>query len=179
MIIFSLQAVLGILFYFLPAMVANSAPVFVNKYNLLKRLNKPIDFGYSWRGERVLGDNKTIRGFLSGVFSGGCAGIILFFVHAQAPYDSFLLALVYGALTGGAALVGDSVKSFFKRRIGIRPGALWIPFDQIDYVLGATVVALFFIEITLLEIFFAIIFLGIISFIVSSIGFALHIKKNL
>ena len=29
------------------------------------------------------------------------------------------------------------MKSFFKRRRGIEPGASWIPFDQIDLVVGA------------------------------------------
>jgi hypothetical protein len=33
--------------------------------------------------------------------------------------------------------VCDSVKSFVKRRVGIAPGAPWIPFDQLDFVIGA------------------------------------------
>jgi CDP-2,3-bis-(O-geranylgeranyl)-sn-glycerol synthase len=34
-------------------------------------------------------------------------------------------------------MAGDSVKSFVKRRIGIAPGKPWIPWDQLDFVLGA------------------------------------------
>lgn len=33
--------------------------------------------------------------------------------------------------------VGDAVKSFFKRRVGIAPGASWPVFDQLDFFAGA------------------------------------------
>jgi CDP-2,3-bis-(O-geranylgeranyl)-sn-glycerol synthase len=36
-------------------------------------------------------------------------------------------------------MAGDSAKSFFKRRLGIPPGSPWIPFDQLDFVLGAMI----------------------------------------
>jgi CDP-2,3-bis-(O-geranylgeranyl)-sn-glycerol synthase len=29
---------------------------------------------------------------------------------------------------------GDALKSLGKRRLGIRPGAPWIPFDQLDFI---------------------------------------------
>jgi len=35
------------------------------------------------------------------------------------------------------ALIGDIVESFFKRRIGKVRGQDWIPFDQLDFILGA------------------------------------------
>ena len=34
-------------------------------------------------------------------------------------------------------MAGDSMKSLVKRRIGIAPGKPWIPWDQLDFVLGA------------------------------------------
>ena len=33
--------------------------------------------------------------------------------------------------------VGDAVKSFFKRRVGIAPGASWPVLDQLDFFAGA------------------------------------------
>jgi CDP-2,3-bis-(O-geranylgeranyl)-sn-glycerol synthase len=36
-------------------------------------------------------------------------------------------------------MAGDSVKNFVWRRLRIPPGAPWIPFDQLDFVLGALV----------------------------------------
>lgn len=41
---------------------------------------------------------------------------------------------LYGAVLGFAALVGDAVKSYFKRRLGKEGGAPWVPFDQLDFV---------------------------------------------
>ena len=45
---------------------------------------------------------------------------------------SLWLGVSMGAGTG----VGDAVKSFFKRQIGIAPGASWIGFDQLDFFVG-------------------------------------------
>jgi len=42
-----------------------------------------------------------------------------------------------GVRFGIGAMAGDAVKSFFKRRVGIRPGQPWIPFDQLDFIVGA------------------------------------------
>lgn len=36
-------------------------------------------------------------------------------------------------------MAGDSLKSFVKRRVGIAPGKPWIPFDQVDFAIGALV----------------------------------------
>ncbi|MEA3166822.1 MAG: CDP-2,3-bis-(O-geranylgeranyl)-sn-glycerol synthase [Thermoplasmata archaeon] len=41
---------------------------------------------------------------------------------------------LFGAVLGFAALVGDAVKSYFKRRRGKEGGAPWVPFDQLDFV---------------------------------------------
>lgn len=41
---------------------------------------------------------------------------------------------LFGAILGFAALVGDAVKSYFKRRLGKDRGAPWVPFDQLDFV---------------------------------------------
>jgi CDP-2,3-bis-(O-geranylgeranyl)-sn-glycerol synthase len=44
-----------------------------------------------------------------------------------------------GLRFGVGAMAGDSVKSLIKRRVGVAPGRPWIPFDQLDFVLGALV----------------------------------------
>lgn len=49
------------------------------------------------------------------------------------PVAGWRIAL-YGAILGFAALVGDAVKSYFKRRLGKEGGAPWVPFDQLDFV---------------------------------------------
>ncbi|MEK6975224.1 MAG: CDP-2,3-bis-(O-geranylgeranyl)-sn-glycerol synthase [Candidatus Thermoplasmatota archaeon] len=52
-----------------------------------------------------------------------------------APPSSPLWAIaLFGAFVGFMALVGDAVKSYFKRRTGRDRGRPWVPFDQLDFV---------------------------------------------
>ena len=47
---------------------------------------------------------------------------------------SWWAVALFGAILGFAALVGDAVKSYFKRRTGRDRGKPWVPFDQLDFV---------------------------------------------
>jgi CDP-2,3-bis-(O-geranylgeranyl)-sn-glycerol synthase len=44
---------------------------------------------------------------------------------------------------GAGAGIGDAIKSFCKRQVGIEPGAMWLGFDQLDFFLGAVAFASF------------------------------------
>jgi CDP-2,3-bis-(O-geranylgeranyl)-sn-glycerol synthase len=57
------------------------------------------------------------------------------------PESSLVAVALYGAILGFAALVGDAVKSYFKRRQGKEGGAPWVPFDQLDFVVFGLVAA--------------------------------------
>jgi CDP-2,3-bis-(O-geranylgeranyl)-sn-glycerol synthase len=59
----------------------------------------------------------------------------------SAPQSSWLGIALFGAIVGCAALVGDAVKSYFKRRLGKEGGAPWVPFDQLDFVVFGLVAA--------------------------------------
>lgn len=89
--------------------VANMAPVFAAK--LWPKWNGPVN-------EKMFGSHKTWRGLVCGV------GVVT------------LVGGVTGVVAGVGALVGDMVKSFCKRRMGIAPGKTWFPWDQIDWVVG-------------------------------------------
>lgn len=172
------QLIFQIAILYAPAMAANMAPVFVARYNLIPWLNKPMDFGLRMSGIRILGDNKTVRGFVFGMIAGACTGALESFIVSAAPFSSLQLAVAFGAWTGLGALAGDSVKSFFKRRRKIPSGTSWMVFDQIDFVVGATVFGLFFIRIPVVVALFAIASVGFASYIVSVIGVALRIKEK-
>ncbi len=119
------------LFYLMiPAYLANMAPPV-----LAKRIpwNAPMDFGFSLGGIRIFGDHKTWAGFFSGLVVAVLAGLLLSKIYW--PFD--FSAVQWSVLLGFGALVGDAVKSFFKRRVGIKSGRPWIPFDQVDYTVGA------------------------------------------
>ena len=44
--------------------------------------------------------------------------------------------IIFGLLAGLGAILGDLVKSFFKRRLGIKSGQSWPIFDQLDFIAG-------------------------------------------
>ncbi len=124
--------------FFLPAGLANVAPILLNKAPGLKHFNTPVDFGKSWHGKRILGDNKTWRGIIGGTLMGALAGVVVYKFY-NLPFDTNHALL--GGLLGLGAIAGDTVKSFFKRRLGKESGDSWLFFDQADYVVGGLVVS--------------------------------------
>ncbi|MFX1518027.1 MAG: CDP-2,3-bis-(O-geranylgeranyl)-sn-glycerol synthase [Promethearchaeota archaeon] len=147
--------------FIFPAFAANAAPTVLGKG---KRLNAPIDGGRYWKdNKRILGDGKTIRGFISGVFCGmiSCVGIIVIasysgysleyvtifkdgiFYWIFYPIDNYIvLSALVGFLLGCGALIGDIIGSFIKRRSGLQRGESYPFMDQ----LGFLVVALVFVS---------------------------------
>lgn len=175
------------LWFYLPAMLANMAPIAFHNFNLWPALYKPLDGGKSWHGKRILGDHKTIRGLLAGVIIGGLAGYgqyVLSGIHALnvisiAPYGNAVAAIMIGLLSGVGALGGDALKSFFKRRLNIAAGKSWALFDQIDFIIGATLTAGWFAHLTAMHMLIALLIIGLGSYITSIIGVHLHIKESL
>ena len=108
----------------LPVYCTNGAPVIFGG-------GRPIDFGRSlYDGERILGDHKTIQGFVSGLIVGAIVGM----------FESFFLAqnlLPIAFLASFGALFGDLVGAFVKRRLMIKPGGPFPVLDQLDFVIGA------------------------------------------
>jgi CDP-2,3-bis-(O-geranylgeranyl)-sn-glycerol synthase len=156
--------ILRALWIFLPAYVANMAPVLVAK--IIPGWKAPIDGGRVGKdGHRILGPGKTWRGLAGGAVFGALTALIVS-IGAQSwglmdgwdygaggydggalgeslcadttkcdrPAAAWWAVLLFGALVGAMALVGDAVKSYFKRRVGKERGASWFPFDQLDFV---------------------------------------------
>ncbi len=107
---------------------------------------RPIDGGsYFSDGRRIFGDGKTYRGFIVGVSAGIVVGIFQIFLQA-CPAFSFLPVHTYLSviLFSFGALLGDLLKSFFKRRLGKERGEKWMIADQYDLVAGAFLLAVIF-----------------------------------
>ena len=126
--------ILAAILFFLPAGVANMTPVFVSKLPMLRKWNTPIDFGRTFRGKELFGSHKTWRGLICGTLAGALTGYLLpsGLIADYYPHWSVVVA----ASMGFGALVGDAVKSHFKRRLNIASGGTWFPFDQLDYIAG-------------------------------------------
>jgi len=176
-----MEIILKILWLILPAGVANMSPVLFKWINFL---NKPVDFGFKTKDEKFLfGKNKTYRGF----FFGTLLGILIFYIQVRLysfaqEYTFFDYTKVnwflIGFLLSFGALLGDLIESFFKRRVGIESGKEWIPFDQIDWILGALFLLSFQIWLGWKIFFLTILIWGILHPIVNLIGYWLKIKKN-
>jgi len=142
-----LMILLKSLYFILPAYFANMAPVAFKNVNFLAT---PVDFGKKLGKNPVFGAHKTWRGMVAATL----AGILIFYIQkilyqyiffakiSLIDYSSYSIFL--GALIGFGAIFGDLVKSFFKRRLSIKPGKRWIPFDQLDFVIGALAFASFY-----------------------------------
>jgi len=172
--------------FFLPAGIANVTPIFAAHLPILNQWNYPLDFFQKLNGKRIFGDHKTIRGFVSGVFLGSLTSLILFLLAYQVPTIRDHLPSWYfhtnpillGFLLSSGALLGDMIKSFFKRRLNIPPGATWIPFDQIDYILGGLLLSSFVHVLSLIQ-YVLILILWVGIHVLSTItGYLLRLKEK-
>ncbi|MFC1598012.1 CDP-archaeol synthase [Patescibacteria group bacterium] len=184
MVIISLLILIAqLIWFFLSAGVANMAPVIFKKR--FKMLAKPVDCGVQFKGKPLFGDHKTWRGMLVAVVCGGLFYLLQYELTSQfpalvnwAPFDITAGPWWFGFIFGAGAITGDLVKSFFKRRISIAPGKSWFPFDQIDFLVGAAIIASFFYQITW-PMWIILILLGpAFHILFNHIGFWLKIKDN-
>lgn len=135
--------IVELVYLMLPIYLGNMAPPFVRFW---PGWNRPIS-------RRWLGGHKTVIGFAFGVAVAAATASIQ---HALAWHGSLVdygLWIPFGLSCGLGAMVGDSLKSFFKRRLDIAPGARWIPADQLDFVVGGLIVLSFWTDLTWLDVF--------------------------
>lgn len=175
-----------VLWFFAPAGLSNMSAFLASKIPLLKRLNQPVDARLKFRGKRIFGSHKTIRGFIFGTVMaiiGVSIEVLLYdtlpFLHKIIPINySTINPLLLGFLLGFGALAGDAIKSFFKRQLSIPPGKSWVPFDQIDYILGGMVFTCFYIPLSAGQyvLLFAIWFL--VHLVINFYGYILKLKRQ-
>jgi CDP-2,3-bis-(O-geranylgeranyl)-sn-glycerol synthase len=125
-----------------------------------RSLAQPLDRGTTFRGRRLLGDNKTWRGILC-VGLGTAVGFLLLggarLADAEARGDALpagFRAFALGLAVGLSAMLAELPNSALKRQLDIRPGAQALGFpglafhvlDQIDVVAGAWLVLAWFVK---------------------------------
>lgn len=156
-----------LVYFMLPAYFANMTPVFSKKINIL---NKPI-----WK--QGLGANKTWRGMILGIITATIVAVIQSKIIIGLELYSYSQPVLFGALMGLGALFGDCVKSYFKRKKGIKSGGKWFPFDQTDYAIGAIIFTspIYFVGWT--ESLIILILAVILHTIANHIGYWLKLKE--
>src|SRR5450759_1536936 len=123
----TVSLLLALVYLMAPAYLGNMAAPFVKYW---KGWNRPIS-------ERWLGAHKTVAGFLLGVI----VALGTAFLQSAIDWKGSLVDYAHwpalGLALGIGALGGDALKSLVKRARGIAPGKSWVPFDQLDFAVGA------------------------------------------
>ena len=174
------------LWFFAPAGFANLAAFVAGKIPLLKKFNYPADCYLKFRGKRILGSHKTVRGFLAAVLIGiVVCSIEVWLYHTsegirRAVPVSYAMVnpVILGSLLGFGALFGDAVKSFFKRQASIKPGRSWFPFDQIDYIIGGVVFSLLYMQLPGVDYAFLFIVWFLMHPLTTFVGYLFKLRRK-
>ena len=161
---------------FLPAGVANATPVLANKIPIIRSWRTPLDFGKSWHGKRLLGNNKTWRGVLTGTLLAGLTGLLIYQFWQLRPDWPATLGL--SLLMGLGALLGDAVESGIKRRRNIPSGHSWFPWDQIDYIIGGLALVYPFSSLSLKRIGLIFVIFFVLHLVTSYLAYVAGLKER-
>ncbi len=172
-----------LIYFFLPAGVANMSPVLFK--NKLRWLARPVDGGRQLGGRPIFGSHKTWRGLIVAPIMAEALFLIERFAALQwestISWSVFNLTEIpwwFGFALGAGAILGDLIKSFFKRRVSVAPGKSWFPFDQLDFLIGAGLVTMLVAELTS-GMWLTIILLGpFLHIAVNRVGFWLKLKDT-
>lgn len=168
-----LELILASLYFILPAYIANTFPV------LLGRLRLPFGFPIN---TKLFGSHKTWRGF----YAGYLGAIITLSIQLQFQNKGMYFGILnyqeiniffYAFLFGVGAISGDLIKSFFKRRLGIKPGRPWFPFDQLDLVIGSLAFLAPFYQLPWSNVLVIMIATPLLHLATNSAAYALGLKK--
>lgn len=182
-----LQDILLAIWFLLPAAAANAIPVFAAAMPGLKKFDAPIDGGKTFRGHKILGPHKTWRGIIAGIIIATLILLIQQLLVANYGWAQFaagsidyaaLPVLLLGPLFAIGALGGDAVESFFKRQQNIKSGGTWVPFDQIDYIIGSVIISIFFVILTPMQYIWIFIIWFLLHIAATYIGYKLGLKKD-
>jgi CDP-2,3-bis-(O-geranylgeranyl)-sn-glycerol synthase len=153
--------------FIFPAYCANATPVLAGG-------GTKMDFGRNFvDGKRILGDNKTFRGFFFGWGVGFCVGLVEGLVFGFQHYP-----VIFSILIPLGALLGDLAGAFMKRRLGIAPGGLLPVVDQVDFVVGAVLLSLPLVLVTWQLAVTVLIITPPIHLLTNFLAYKLKLKKN-
>jgi hypothetical protein len=147
-------------------LVANGAPV-IARYLLGATANRPLDGGRLFAdGQPWLGPSKTYRGVAAALLVTTCAAWIM----GLSPGIGLQVAV--------AAMLGDLVSSFAKRRLRIAPSDMALGLDQIPEALFPALLVQTQMGISLAETAGVVAAFLLLGLLLSRLLFAVSIRKR-
>lgn len=160
------------------------------RFGWLRRLAVPIDRGATLRGRPLFGPNKTWRGVVA-VTLGAALGYALQGLAPALQPPGLRgtpltgLALFGGAL-GAAGMLAELPNSVLKRQLGVAAGApgsglaapLLYLLDQLDFLLGAWLVAWVLVPPTVALVAWSLAFVLVVHQAVSALGALLGMRAS-
>ena len=144
------------LYFLLPAYIANMTPPLAKKVGILKFLDKPVDNNKKINDIPIFGSHKTWRGVFVEIINGIMVIYLQRYLYQFSFFEKASLLnyqreniLLLGFLISIGAIIGDLASAFLKRRLKLKPGARFMPLDQVNYVIGAFIFLSLFSEINL------------------------------
>ena len=160
------------LYYFLPLLVANSVPVLLRKVDVL---NVPVS-------KKWFGAHKTYRGIVFGILAGILTYTIQYYLFKHDILSNISIInyeqtpIILGLLMPVGGLLGDLIESFVKRRLHIKPGHDWLPYDQYDFVVGSLVLTAPVYIVQGPVLFWSLTAIPLLSYACSKLAVKLHLK---
>ena len=175
-----LNLIIQCFYFILPAYFANMAPVIVKKINFLEI---PIDFNKKINNKTIFGKNKTFRGLIFGIIFAMIITYLQFLLYKNGLFVEISIIdysnwILIGFLMGFGAIFGDLVESFVKRRLNYEPGKSFVPFDQLDFVVGALIFVYPLVTLLLDKIIIILLLSFVLHVIVNHIAFYIGIRKE-
>lgn len=163
---FTVTDLLIAIYIAVPAYVANSTPVVLGGGAPIDRGRRLID------GRRMLGTNKTIKGFAYGLLLGSLAGL------AEAVLFANYALISVGVIASLGALLGDLFGAFLKRRLDIAPGNALPVVDQLDFILGAILFTYPLLNVTVGAVLILVIATLPIHLLSNAVAYMLRLKNR-
>ena len=146
--------------------LANGAPIAAKKI-FGSRFSFPLDAGLTFfDGRPLFGPSKTIRGIF----------VSILITTASAPL--FGLDLMTGAIVAGAAMSGDLLSSFLKRRLNFPPSSQALGLDQVPESLFPMLICRETLSLTTLDIALGVGIFFIGELIVSRVLYRLRFRDK-
>ena len=163
---FTITDLLIAIYIAVPAYVANSTPVLLGGGAPIDRGRRLID------GRRILGTNKTNKGFAYGLLLGSLAGLV------EAVLFANYALISVGVIASLGALLGDLFGAFLKRRLDIAPGNPLPVVDQLDFILGAILFTYLLLNVTVGAVLILVIATVPIHLLSNVVAYMLRLKSR-